>query len=145
MSIPRRNVDIAIIGMSCRFPGAASAEEYWKNLCDGVESITFFSNQELVAAGVDPSLIANPSYVKAAPMLRDVETFDAAFFGYSPKDAALMRSRAGVMTRQLTPGRLAFSRPPAASLRAICWQSCTMQIFPVRQQAFRTSTTTRTS
>src|SRR6266487_1867607 len=90
MSIPRRNVDIAIIGMSCRFPGAASAEEYWKNLCDGVESITFFSNQELVAAGVDPSLISNPSYIKAAPMLRDVETFDAAFFGYSPKDAALM-------------------------------------------------------
>jgi acyl transferase domain-containing protein/surfactin synthase thioesterase subunit/acyl carrier protein len=90
MSIPRRNVDIAIIGMSCRFPGAASAEEYWKNLCDGVESITFFSDQELVASGVDPSLIANPSYVKAAPTLRDVETFDAAFFGYSPKDAALM-------------------------------------------------------
>jgi acyl transferase domain-containing protein len=85
MSIPRRNVDIAIIGMSCRFPGAASAAEYWKNLCDGVESITFFSDQELVAAGVDPSLIANPSYVKAAPMLRDVEMFDAAFFGYSPQ------------------------------------------------------------
>jgi acyl transferase domain-containing protein/surfactin synthase thioesterase subunit/acyl carrier protein len=90
MNSPRRNVDIAIIGLSCRFPGAATAEEYWKNLCDGVESITFFSDQELVAAGVDPALIANPSYVKAAPMLRDVETFDAAFFGYSPKDAALM-------------------------------------------------------
>jgi acyl transferase domain-containing protein/surfactin synthase thioesterase subunit/acyl carrier protein len=90
MSIPWSNVDIAIIGMSCRFPGAASAEEYWQNLCCGVESITFFSDQELIAAGVDPSLIANPSYVKAAPMLRDVETFDAAFFGYSPKDAALM-------------------------------------------------------
>jgi acyl transferase domain-containing protein/surfactin synthase thioesterase subunit/acyl carrier protein len=90
MNSPRRNVDIAIIGLSCRFPGAATAEEYWKNLCDGVESISFFSDQELVAAGVDPALIANPSYVKAAPMLRDVETFDAAFFGYSPKDAALM-------------------------------------------------------
>ena len=89
MSAPRRN-DIAIIGLSCRFPGAATAEEYWKNLCDGVESITFFSDQELVAAGVDPSLVANPRYVKAAPMLRDVEMFDASFFGYSPKDAALM-------------------------------------------------------
>jgi acyl transferase domain-containing protein/surfactin synthase thioesterase subunit/acyl carrier protein len=90
MIVPPRNVDIAIIGMSCRFPGAASAEEYWKNLCNGVESIAFFSDQELLVAGVDPSLIANPSYVKAAPMLRDVEMFDAAFFGYSPKDAALM-------------------------------------------------------
>ena len=43
-----------------------------------------------MAAGVDPSLVANPNYVKAAPILRDVEMFDASFFGYSPKDAALM-------------------------------------------------------
>ena len=90
MRIKPCNVDIAIIGMSCRFPGAATVEEYWKNLCDGIESITFFSDQELLDAGVAPSLIANPNYVKAAPMLRDVEMFDAAFFGYSPKDAALM-------------------------------------------------------
>jgi len=90
MKAPRQNVDIAIIGLSCRFPGAATAEEFWKNLCDGVESITFFSDQELVQAGVDPALVANPNYVKAAPVLRDVELFDAAFFGYSPKDAALM-------------------------------------------------------
>jgi acyl transferase domain-containing protein/surfactin synthase thioesterase subunit/acyl carrier protein len=89
MSNPRRN-EIAIIGLSCRFPGATTAEEYWKNLCDGVESVTFFSDQELFAANVDPSLVANPSYVKAAPILRDVEMFDASFFGYSPKDAALM-------------------------------------------------------
>jgi len=81
---------IAIIGLSCRAPGAASAAEFWKNLCEGTESITFFSDAELAAAGVDPALLANPNYVKAAPMLRDVETFDAAFFGYSPKDAALM-------------------------------------------------------
>jgi acyl transferase domain-containing protein len=76
--------------MSCRFPGAATAEEFWTNLCHGVESITFFSDQELMSAGVAPSLVANPNYVKAAPMLRDVEMFDASFFGYSPKDAALM-------------------------------------------------------
>jgi acyl transferase domain-containing protein/surfactin synthase thioesterase subunit/acyl carrier protein len=89
MSGPRRN-DIAIIGMSCRFPGAATVEEYWKNLCDGVESVTFFSDQELVAAGVDPSLVAHPRYVKSAPVLPGVEMFDSSFFGYSPKDAALM-------------------------------------------------------
>ncbi len=89
MSNSQRN-DVAIIGLSCRFPGAATAEEYWKNLCDGIESVTFFSDQELFAANVDPSLVANPSYVKAAPMLRDVDMFDASFFGYSPKDAALM-------------------------------------------------------
>jgi acyl transferase domain-containing protein/surfactin synthase thioesterase subunit/acyl carrier protein len=90
MSSLRRNSDIAIIGMSCRVPGAGTTEEYWKNMCDGVESVAFFSDQELLQAGVDPSLIAKPNYVKAAPILRDVEMFDAAFFGYSPKDAALM-------------------------------------------------------
>ena len=62
----------------------------WKNLCDGVEFVRTFSDQELIAAGVDPSLVANPDYVKAAPVLRDIEMFDAGFFGYSPKDAALM-------------------------------------------------------
>ena len=78
---PQRNSEIAIIGLACRFPGATTPEAYWKNLCQGIESITFFSEQELVAAGVDPSLVANPNYVKAAPILRDVEMFDAGFFG----------------------------------------------------------------
>src|SRR5262245_16388172 len=90
MGRPRRTVDIAIIGLACRLPGAASIEEYWRNLCDGVESITFFADQELAATGVEAAALANPSYVKAAPILRDVEMFDAAFFGFSPKDAALM-------------------------------------------------------
>jgi len=90
MNSPSRNVDIAIIGLSCRFPGAATTEQYWRNLCDGVESVTFFSDQELVSAGIDPALVANPNYVKAAPILPNVEMFDASFFGYSPKDATLM-------------------------------------------------------
>jgi acyl transferase domain-containing protein/surfactin synthase thioesterase subunit/acyl carrier protein len=90
MNITGGNVDIAIIGLSCRFPGAATAEEFWTNLSNGVESITFFSNQELMSAGVAPSSLANFNYVKAAPTLQDVEMFDASFFGYSPKDAALM-------------------------------------------------------
>jgi acyl transferase domain-containing protein/surfactin synthase thioesterase subunit/acyl carrier protein len=90
MNSAGRNVDIAIIGLSCRLPGAATAEEFWTNLCKGVESITFFSDQELLSAGVPASLIANSNYVKAAPTLRDVEMFDATFFGFSPKDAALL-------------------------------------------------------
>ena len=89
MSGPARN-DIAIIGLACRLPGAVTAQEYWKNLCGGVESVTFFSDQDLIAANVNPSLLSNPNYVKAAAMLRDVEMFDASFFGYSPRDAALM-------------------------------------------------------
>lgn len=45
------DTSIAIIGMSCRFPGAQSIEEFWMNLRQGVESVTFFSDQELIEAG----------------------------------------------------------------------------------------------
>ncbi len=78
---------IAIIGLAGRFPGARSVEEFWENLCKGRESITFFSNEELAAAGVNPAFLKNPIYVKAAAMLDDVETFDASFFGYNPREA----------------------------------------------------------
>ncbi len=80
---------IAIVGMACRFPGADDPDAFWRNLRDGVESITFFSEAELVAAGVEPALAARPDYVKAAPVLKDVDKFDAAFFGYAPREAAL--------------------------------------------------------
>lgn len=79
--------DIAIIGLAGRFPGARNIEEFWQNLRDGVESITFFSDQEALAAGADPSLLNNPDYVKAYGVLEDIELFDAAFFGYSPREA----------------------------------------------------------
>src|SRR5262245_34952321 len=78
---------IAIVGMACRFPGAGSTEQFWQNLRDGVESVAFFSDEELRAAGVDPVLLADPNYVKAGTMLADIEQFDAAFFGYSPREA----------------------------------------------------------
>ena len=82
--------DIAIIGMSGRFPGARNVEEFWTNLRDGVESICPLSEEELTKAGVDSSLISRPDYVKAGGPLIDVEYFDAQFFGFSPKDAAIM-------------------------------------------------------
>jgi acyl transferase domain-containing protein/surfactin synthase thioesterase subunit/acyl carrier protein len=87
-SPPRRA--IAIVGIGCRFPGADDPATFWDNLCRGVESITLFSDDELVAAGVDPSLLRDASYVKAAPTLNNVDRFDAAFFGYSPREAAIM-------------------------------------------------------
>ncbi|MGW4058213.1 SDR family NAD(P)-dependent oxidoreductase [Amycolatopsis sp. NPDC004747] len=80
---------IAVVGMAGRFPGAGTIDEFWRNLCDGVESITFFSPDELIAAGVDPAQVRDPAYVPARPVLDDVTGFDAAFFGLSPRMAAL--------------------------------------------------------
>ena len=84
------STDIAIIGLDGRFPGARNIEEFWQNLHDGVESVTFFSDQELLDAGVDPSQLTNPNYVGAGAVLDDVDKFDAAFFGISAREAALM-------------------------------------------------------
>ncbi|HEV2705717.1 MAG TPA: amino acid adenylation domain-containing protein [Pyrinomonadaceae bacterium] len=82
--------DIAIVGMAGRFPGARSIEQFWENLRAGVESVSFLSDEELIAAGVDPALLAHPNYVKAGVILEDVEQFDASFFGYSPREAEVM-------------------------------------------------------
>ena len=81
---------IAIIGMSGRFPGARNLRQFWQNLSAGVESITFFSDQELIESGVDPALVSAPNFVKASGALDDVEYFDAAFFGLSPREAEIM-------------------------------------------------------
>jgi amino acid adenylation domain-containing protein len=81
---------IAIVGMAGRFPGAESIAEFWRNLAAGVESVSFFTDEQLRAAGVDPADLENPDYVKARGLLKDPELFDAAFFGISQREAALM-------------------------------------------------------
>ena len=90
----RRNAtvhkDVAIIGMSCRFPGANNLDEFWDNLCNGVESISFFEDEEILDSGVDRELLNHPDYVKASPILEDITGFDADFWGYSPKEAQLL-------------------------------------------------------
>ena len=81
---------IALIGMSGRFPGAADIHTFWENLCAGKETITRFTDEELEAAGVDPAHIESPNYVPAKGMLDAADEFDAAFFGYTPREAELM-------------------------------------------------------
>lgn len=89
-SQPIENLDaIAIVGMAIRFPGANSVEQFWQNLQQGVESISFFSESDMIAAGLNPELIQNSRYVKARSILENVEQFDAKFFGFTPREAAI--------------------------------------------------------
>ncbi|MBW4431898.1 MAG: acyltransferase domain-containing protein [Pelatocladus maniniholoensis HA4357-MV3] len=81
---------IAVIGLVGRFPGAKSVDEFWKNLCEGRESISFFSDEELEASGVDPAWLSNPQYVKASANISDIEMFDASFFDFSPREAEIV-------------------------------------------------------
>jgi len=83
-------LEIAVIGMAGKFPGAPDIDRFWENLVEGRESLTFFTDEELKSLGVEPSLIRNPNYVKASSIMDRVECFDAPFFGYTPREAELM-------------------------------------------------------
>jgi len=80
-------LDIAVVGMAGRFPGARNLDQFWHNLAEGIESITRFSDEELLRSGVPADCLSNPNYVKAAPVLEDPGHFDADFFGFLPLEA----------------------------------------------------------
>ena len=86
----RTGLEIAIVGMAGRFPGARTVLEFWRNLRDGVESLTVFSDEELTARGVAPALLRQPGYVKSGRVVDGFDRFDAAFFGVSPREAELI-------------------------------------------------------
>ncbi|MGV0103651.1 beta-ketoacyl synthase N-terminal-like domain-containing protein [Nostoc sp. DSM 114160] len=89
------NDGVAIIGMVGRFPGAGNVDEFWRNLCEGLESTTFFQDEELDPS-IDPNLCKDPSYVKTRGIIPGGETFDAAFFGINPLEAVVMDPQARV-------------------------------------------------
>ena len=78
---------IAVIGMAGRFPGAGSVSAFWDNLRRGEESIATLSAEALSAAGIADDVLANPAYVRRAPLLDGVDEFDADFFGFTPQAA----------------------------------------------------------
>jgi len=80
---------IAIVGMDGRFPGARNTREFWQNLRNGVESISFFADDELEQP-VTPELLSDPNFVKAKGILDDIELFDASFFNITPREAQWM-------------------------------------------------------
>jgi len=83
--------EIAIVGMSGRLPGANNLYEFWENLKNGVHSIRFFTEKELLEkSNIDPEMIKQPNFVKAKGIIENAEYFDAFFFGYSPIEAEVL-------------------------------------------------------
>src|SRR5262245_56895103 len=88
-NLTAKHSDVAIIGMSGRFPGAGNLEEFWTNLAGSVESITRLSESDLDVAGVSARRRLDPYYIRAAAVLEGIEFFDAAFFGMSAREAQI--------------------------------------------------------
>lgn len=87
MNVPTES--IAVVGMSARFPDAPDYASFWKNLSKGLISITNFTNEQLLDAGLCRESIENPAYVPAKPLISNIDLFDSDFFGFSNRDAAL--------------------------------------------------------
>ncbi|WP_344853744.1 polyketide synthase, partial [Pedobacter jeongneungensis] len=83
-------LEIALIGIACRFPGAKNSEQYWDNLINKVESIHFYSDEELLKFGVDKDVFSRSNFVKTGSTLDDKDLFDSSFFDYTPTEANLM-------------------------------------------------------
>jgi acyl transferase domain-containing protein/thioesterase domain-containing protein len=82
--------DIAIVGMASRVPGARDVDALWHNLRNGVESIERLDDEALLAAGVERAALHDPTYVKACAPIPDLEQFDASFFRFSKREAAVL-------------------------------------------------------
>lgn len=82
-------LEIAVIGLACRFPGAQNPDQFWANLRDGVESISRFTDAELLSSGIAPEVLRLPNYVKAGGVLPGIEMFDAGFFDMSRREAEM--------------------------------------------------------
>ncbi|AOS63785.1 beta-ketoacyl [acyl carrier protein] synthase domain-containing protein [Actinoalloteichus hymeniacidonis] len=86
----QHTAEIAIVGMSCRFPGAPDVEHFARLVLDGVVATSTPTPQALAEQGVPAGLRDHPAYVPTAGALTGIDRFDAAYFGIAPADAESM-------------------------------------------------------
>lgn len=90
-------LEIAVTGMACRFPGAGNVSEFWGNLMDNKETITFFTDDELLDYGISSETIEEKNYVKACGSIHGKGYFDYKFFDYLPKEAEIMEPQLRIL------------------------------------------------
>lgn len=94
----RNGLEIAVISMSVRFPGSRNYREFWRNLKNGVESIDFYSEDELREAGVPSERINSTNFVNArGGRVKSGNSFDYTFFGYTPYEARVMNPQTRIL------------------------------------------------
>lgn len=93
--------DIAIIGISCKFPQSNNPNEFWKNLVDENNLLHFYTDKELSDLGINHEMIANPNYIKVNADLENVGSFDYSFFGYTKDEANCMDPQTRTLHEQV--------------------------------------------
>jgi acyl transferase domain-containing protein/acyl carrier protein len=86
----RTGLEIAVIGMAGKFPGAKNIDEFWDNLKNGVCAITFFTEEELEKEGINPEETKEENYVKAKNIVEGIQYFDESFFNFTPTEAQVI-------------------------------------------------------
>ncbi|MEA5503580.1 amino acid adenylation domain-containing protein [Halotia wernerae UHCC 0503] len=85
MNFETNGLEIAIIGLSGQLPGSKNIAEFWHNLINGVELTSAFPNLNTK----DENNQSNKT-IKAGSVLENIELFDAAFFGFNPREAEIL-------------------------------------------------------
>lgn len=99
-----RKKDIAIVGVSGKYPKSDTINEFWENLKNGEELVHFYTDDELRAVGVSEKELANPDLIKAQAFLEDPNSFDYSFFGYTKQEAMSMDPQIRLMHEQVWLG-----------------------------------------
>lgn len=83
-------LEIAIVGMDCRMPGADNVWEFWENIINGKDCISFFNSEEMEESGISNALYSRDDYVKAKGIISHCDKFDNQFFNYTPEEVSIM-------------------------------------------------------
>lgn len=136
---------LAVVGLAVRAPGADNADEFWRNLVEGRESVTFFTEEEQRDLGVAQEDLEHPSWVAAAPLVTDARDFDAAAFGMSAREATVMDpqhrmflevSRSALDDAGYDPGRYAGTIGVYSGTGSSSYQWTNLRADPVVWQQF---------
>lgn len=85
-----RSLDIAVTGISARFPGLETLDQWWSSLLAGQVHTTKFDRNTLLEAGVPQAVVEDTRYIPVHGHLENADRFDNKFFKISPREAEIM-------------------------------------------------------
>jgi len=93
--------DIAIVGISCKFPKSNDSKQFWENLIEANEMVQFYTDEEIEQLGIDKKVVNDENFVKRNSSIENSESFDYPFFGYTKDEANLMDPQIRILHEQV--------------------------------------------